>query len=724
MNDMSAACLKTIRFELDADGIALITIDVPGRPMNVLTPDLEADLAAAISCIAAGASIKGVVITSGKANGFIAGADLKDLVTAYGRDTAQQAYARSEKLSSLYRRLESCGKPVAAAINGLALGGGLELCLACHFRVLSDDPRAVLGLPEVKVGLLPGAGGTQRLPRLIGIANALPLMLGGEPVAPQQALKLGMVHALAPPAQLLDSARQWILGGPKPEQPWDVKGFRVPGGAGCLAPHATESFQAGTSRLARSTQRNYPAPLAIASAVFEGTLVPIDVGLRIESKYFAKLLIDPVARNLMRTMFINKNAADKLVRRPPGVARSAVRKLGVLGAGMMGAGIAHVAALAGIEVVLLDATQEQADKGKARSADLLARELQKGRTTQDRIDTALGRIVCTTDYGQLTGCDLVVEAVFENRDVKHAVTQKAAAVLGPHALFASNTSTLPITGLAASFPREEQFIGVHFFSPVERMPLVEVIRGAKTSDATLARTLDFVAQLRKTPIVVNDSPGFFTSRVFGTFVDEGMAMLAEGVEPALIENAARMAGMPVGPLAICDEVTIELQLKVHQQALADGLPERFQRLTAIEVVKKMVELGRIGRRGGAGFYEYPAGGGKRLWAGLGEVFPVRPLQPDAEQLKRRFLFIQALESARCVEENVIADPMDADLGSILGIGFPSWTGGTLSLIETVGVDAFFSDCRRLARHHGARFLPSPALIQRGKANVLYYQEAA
>ncbi|MFP5307583.1 MAG: 3-hydroxyacyl-CoA dehydrogenase NAD-binding domain-containing protein [Gammaproteobacteria bacterium] len=712
--------MDTIRVEVDSDGVALAVIDVPGKPMNVLTPALEDALSLLIERVRGDAAIKGLVITSGKSNGFIAGADLKDLVTAYGRETAQQAYARSQKLSGIYRRLETCGKPVAAAINGLALGGGLELALACHYRVLSDDRKAVVGLPEVKVGLLPGAGGTQRLPRLIGIAQALPIMLDGNPLPPARALELGIVHALQPAERLVDAAKRWVLTSPAAQQPWDAKGFRVPGGAGCLAPHAIESFQIGTSRLARQTQRNYPAPLAISAAVFEGTIVPIDTALRIESKYFAKLLTDPVARNLMRTMFINKGAADKLARRPASVPKAPVRKLGVVGAGMMGAGIAHVAAAAGIEVVLLDATQAQADKGKAYSAQLLAKDVERGRTTQEKANAQLARIVATTDYARLAGCDLVVEAVFENREVKREVTQKAAAVLGADAIFASNTSTLPITGLAKAYPRQTQFIGVHFFSPVERMPLVEIIKGKATGEAALAKALDFVAQLRKTPIVVNDSPGFFTSRVFGTFVDEGMAMLAEGVEPALIENAARMAGMPVGPLAVTDEVTIELQLKVHEQAVADRLPKPFRRLTAIDVVRKMVELGRIGRRGGAGFYDYPAGGRKQLWSGLRELFPPKARQPDVDELRLRFLMIQALEAARCVEEGVIEHAEDADLGSILGIGYPSWTGGVLSYIETVGLQRFVDDCERMAKRLGARFRPSPALRARAAAGAGFY----
>lgn len=718
MNDMS-----TIRFDLGADGVAVLTIDVPGRPMNVLTLEMMADLGRAIERASADDAVKGVVLTSGKPNGFIAGADLKDLVRAFGRETLADSYVRSQQLSGLLRRLETFGKPVAAAINGLALGGGLELCLACHYRALSDSSKAVVGLPEVKVGLLPGGGGTQRLPRLIGIAKALPLMQDGNPIAPAQALSLGIVQALLPAAELVAHCRAWVLANPQTRQPWDDKSFRIPGGSGCNAPHAADTFQAGTSMLMRATRRNYPAPLAISAAVFEGTIVPIDVGLRIESKYFAKLLNGPVARNLIRTLFINKGAADKLDRRPHNIAKSAVRKLGVLGAGMMGAGIAHVAAKYGIEVVLLDSTQQQAERGKQHSATLLEKELARGKTTAERVTAQLGRIQATTDYAALADCDLVVEAVFENREIKGDVTRKAAAVLGAEAVFASNTSTLPITGLAQAYPRPQQFIGLHFFSPVDRMPLVEVIRGCDTNDATVARALDLIAQLRKTPIVVNDSPGFFTSRVFGTFVDEGMLMLQEGVDPVRIENAARIAGMPVGPLAVTDEVTIELQKKVYEQAVADKLPQRFRRASSMPVVEKMIALGRIGRRAGAGFYDY-RDGQKRLWPGLAEHFPVAARQPAVEDLEQRFLIIQALETARCVEEGVISHAADGDLGSILGIGYPSWTGGALSYIETLGLSQFVERCLVLSKRHGARFRPSKWLLERAAADHSFHSEAA
>jgi len=696
----------TLAFDVGADGIVIVTIDVPERPMNVLTPELQADLTVAIERIASSLDVKGAIITSGKRNGFVAGADLKELVTAYDRGvTGAQGAQWSQALSRVYRRLETCGKPVAAALNGLALGGGLELALACHYRVLADDPKAVVGFPEVTVGLLPGAGGTQRLPRLIGVEKSLPLLAQGTSVKPAEAKELGIVHELAPADGVVEAARRWLGSGPGAVQPWDRKGFRVPGGAGILSPGANRAFTAGAALTAKATQHNYPAPIAILSCVFEGTQVPIDTGLSIESKYFGRLLAGPVARNMMRTLFVNKGLADKLARRPADVPKSQVSKVGILGAGMMGAGIAHVSAQAGIDVVLLDTTLELAEKGKRHVAERVCKDA----------EPTLARIRPTADYADLAGCDLVIEAVFENRVIKADVTRRAEDVIPKTATFASNTSTLPITGLAQASLRPKQFIGIHFFSPVEKMPLVEIIVGRRTAPEAIARALDFVAQLRKTPIVVNDSRGFYTSRVFGVFTQEGMAMLAEGVAPALIENAARMAGMPVGPLAVSDEVTIDLQWKVMQQADQD-LGAKYRPPPARDVVRIMVEeLKRPGRRFGGGFYEYPEGAPKHLWPGLSQRFPLRDTQPDVEEVKKRFLYIQALETARCVEEGVITHSADADLGSILGWGFPPWTGGTLSFIDTVGIGPFVDECRRLARLYGPRFRPSRWLTERAKA---------
>ena len=716
---------KTLTLSVDADGIALITIDLPGRPMNVLAPEFNADFAAAVEQVASDAAIKGAVVTSGKSSGFIAGADLKDLVNAYDAGiTPTQAAQASQQISSLFRRMETCGKPFAAAINGVALGGGLELALACHWRVLSDEPNTQIGLPEVKVGLLPGGGGTQRLPRLIGIPSALPLLLQGKSMRPAEALKLGVVHAVAPTAELVQRAREWLLSKADNAavQPWDRKNFRIPGGAGPMASHAPQTFVAGNALTSSMTQNNYPAPTAIMSCVFEGTQLPIDTGLRIESKYFGKLLAGPVARNMTRTLFVNKTAADKLSARPRDVPRGAVAKVGVLGAGLMGAGIAHVSAQAGIEVVLLDNTREQADNGKAGIAKMQAKTLAKGRTTQAKIDALLARITPTADYADLQGCDLIVEAVFEQRQIKADVARKAEAVIPTTAVFGSNTSTLPITGLAQASSRPQQFIGLHFFSPVEKMPLVEIIVGEQTSQATIAKALDYIGQLKKTPIVVHDFPGFYTSRVFGTFVQEGQRMLLDGIAPALIENAAKAAGFPVGPLAVSDEVTLTLQQAIARQHDADGVPVQYRSQVGRAVVDKMVdELKRPGRRQGAGFYDYPADGSpKRLWPGLAQAFPLAPQQPGVDELKQRFLTIMALETARCVEDGVIGNAADADIGSILGIGFPPWTGGTLSYIDTLGAERFVAQCQALAAVHGPRFTPSPWLLARAASGTRFY----
>jgi 3-hydroxyacyl-CoA dehydrogenase/enoyl-CoA hydratase/3-hydroxybutyryl-CoA epimerase len=710
---------NTIRFDVDGDGIATLTIDIPGKSMNVITPEFQADLAAAVARIADDSGIKAAILTSAKRD-FMAGADLKDLVTAYDRGvSAAEAAGFSAELNKLYRKLETCGKPVAAAMNGLALGGGLELALACHYRVLADAPKVVVGLPEVKVGLLPGAGGTQRLPRLIGIANALPLMAEGKHLKPAEALKLGVVHELAPPEAVVERARAWIGSGPEPAAPWDRKGFKVPGGAGQQNPAVAQTFMVGTALAAKVTWRNYPAPLAIMSAVYEGSQLPFDRALAVESKYFGKLLSGPVARNMMRTLFVNKGLADSLARRPEGVPRSKVGRLGVLGAGMMGAGIAYVSAQAGMDVVLLDTSLEAAEKGKGYSRKLLDKGIERGKVSREQADALLAKIHPTTEYADLAGCDLVIEAVFEQRDIKADVTGKAEAVIGKDTVFASNTSTLPITGLAQASKRPRLFIGVHFFSPVDKMPLVEIILGKKTSPEALARALDYVAQLKKTPIVVNDSRGFYTSRVIGTIANEGQAMLAEGVAPALIENAARMAGFPVGPLAVSDEVTLELQWKIMRQTEQD-LGARFVRPVGYDVLRKMIDLGRLGRRQGGGYYEYPSDGAKHLWPGLREHWPVAAEQPDVQEVMKRFLFIEALESARCMEEGVITHPADADLGSILGIGYPAWTGGAISYIETFGIPEFVAECQRLAKRYGPRFKPTRTLRRMAREGQRFY----
>lgn len=709
-----------IRFDVDAAGIATLTIDVQDKSMNVIDPQFVTRLAELVEVVATDTRVKGVILASGKPD-FVAGADLKWLLEDMARKrSAADAYAIHSTTNRILRRMESCGKPVVAAINGTALGGGLEICLACHRRIAARNDKARIGLPEVTLGLLPGGGGTQRLPRLIGVQRALELMTRGNHLAVEEAHSIGIIDEVVDAGRLLDAARAWLLTNPDPVQPWDKRGFRVPGGTGFETPASAQLFTVATALTGKAAGDNYPAPMAIVAAVYEGTQVPIDAGLRIESRYFTQLLLDPVARNMTRTLFVNKQAADKLVRRPAGVPASRVAKLGILGAGMMGSGIAYCSALAGVKTVLLDRSIEDATRGKDYSKNLTGKAVSRGRMGAAQAQALLDLIHPTVDYGDLAGCDLVVEAVFEDREVKRQVIARTEDVVSPETVFASNTSTLPISGLATLSRRPKGFIGLHFFSPVDRMPLVEVILGKETSDEALARALDFVRQIRKTPIVVRDSRGFYTSRVFATFTNEGMALLKDGVHPALIENAAVQAGMPVGPLAVSDEVTIELIYKVDRQSRLD-LGDAYKAPSAIDVVHAMVEREkRPGKRFGSGFYEYPKGRRKHLWPGLGTLWPVAAVQPDVEEVKRRLLYIQALETARCYEEGVIMVPAEADIGALLGWGFPAWAGGTLSLIDTVGASHFVAECKRMARRYGPRFTPTAGLRRMASRGECYF----
>jgi 3-hydroxyacyl-CoA dehydrogenase/enoyl-CoA hydratase/3-hydroxybutyryl-CoA epimerase len=712
---------NTIQYSVDNDGFATLMIDLPGKSMNVLCDEMISDLSDCIEKVAADENVKGAILASAKAT-FVAGADLTELVTAYDRGvTAQQGYEWSRHLNAVLRRMETCGKPFAVAINGLALGGGLELCLAGHYRVMADHPKAQLGLPEVSIGLMPGAGGTQRLPRLTGVEKALPVILQGKKLKPEKALELGVVHEVAPADELLERARSWLAGTPDPVAPWDVKGFRVPGGAGANTPRNSQTYMVGTSLLAGTTQHNYPAPINALAAVYEGCITPIDTALDIESQYFGQLVSGVVARNMMRSLFVHKGAADKLARRPQGIEKSRVTKLGILGAGMMGAGIAYVSARAGMQVVLLDTDLESAERGKAYSDNLLNKAISRGYSTPEKARALLDLIHPTTDYADLDACELVIEAVFENREIKAAVTAKTEAVIPESAIFASNTSTLPITGLAEASQRPESFIGLHFFSPVDKMPLVELIKGEKSSDEAIARGLDYIQQIRKTPIVVNDSPGFYTSRCFSTSTNEGMTMLAEGVNPALIENAAKMAGLPVGPLAVMDEVTLDLGYKITMQNARDqGDSYNFD--SGFPVIKKFVEeLDRKGKRFGKGFYEYPEGEKKHLWAGLSEHYPLAESQPPVDEIINRLLYRQALETARCYEEGVLENAADADVGSIFGWGFPPWTGGTISFIDSVGIEDFVAECDRMAEVYGPRFAVSDWLRQRAEQGETFHK---
>jgi 3-hydroxyacyl-CoA dehydrogenase/enoyl-CoA hydratase/3-hydroxybutyryl-CoA epimerase len=635
----------------------------------------------------------------------------------------EEPFEASMAMKAQLRRLETQGKPVVAALNGHALGGGLEIALACHARIAVDDARLKIGQPEVKFGLLPGGGGTVRLPRLIGAQAALQLMTEGTDLSPQKALSLGLLSALAASREdLLAQARTWVLAhqdGPT-RQPWDEPKFRFPGGDS-RSPAMAQLWTVAPSVAAARTWGNLPALQHIMSCVYEGGLLGFEAACEVESRYFAACVLSPASKNMIGTLWHQLNALKKGASRPAGPPAAKVRKLGVLGAGMMGAGIAYVAAKAGLEVVLLDTTQEGAERGKAWSQGLLDAAVRKGRSSQAKRDALLALITPSTDFAALAGCDLVIEAVFEDRAVKAEVTAKAEAVIGTDAVFASNTSTLPITGLARASARPEHFIGLHFFSPVDKMPLVEIIVGAQTSDATLARAFDFVQQIGKTPIVVNDSRGFYTSRVFATYVMEGIAMLKEGVHPRSIEVAGQQAGMPMPPLALQDEVSLSLSLHVAEQTRkdleAEGRP--IAEHPALSVIRDLCGIGRVGKKVGQGFYDWPAreaatGGHaqeKRLWPGLAERYPVAAQQPEQRELMDRLMFIQANEAARCLEEGVLRSVADGNIGSIMGWGFAPFEGGALQFINARGVGAFVERCRELAARHGPRFEPAAWLVK-------------
>ena len=698
-----------IRYSVDTDGIATLTIDYPGKTMNVIDGDFMNSLSAAIDRVAADSTVKGAILTSAK-DAFVAGADLLAMeanLDSMNNDPIEVLVEKCASLSQLVRRMETCGKPFAAAINGVAMGGGFELCLGCHYRVASDSPALVLGLPEVQVGLLPAAGGTQRLIRLIGILGAMPYLMEGRHVNAAKAKEVGMIHAVVPASELLAAARKWLLETPTAIQPWDVKGFKIPGG-GPLDARVAPSFVVGNTMLQASTYHNLPAPLAIQSCLYEGAQLPIDKALRIESKYMASLTRGTVSRAMVRTLFVNKSKAEKGMHRPAGFAPFKCRKLGMIGAGMMGGGIALVAAQRGIQVVLIDRDQAAADRGKGHAEKVLKRLIEKGRSTQAKADAILALITPTTDYELLRDADMVVEAVFEDRAIKAEVTRRLDAVLPDHCVLATNTSALPISLLAQATQRPERFIGLHFFSPADRMPLVEVIRGRQTSDATLAQALDFIAQLKKTPIVVNDSRGFFTSRFIGAFVDDSIGMVAEGIAPALIENCARHAGMPVGPLAITDELSIELSVHAGE-AQAREFPDAYKPGRSVPVLKQLFEQGRLGKKMGQGFYDYDATG-KRLWKGLAGLYPLRAQQPDPHDMRQRILYVQAVEAARAMEEGVLLAPADGDVGAVLGVGFPAYTGGPFCYMDGIGIAAFVTEADRLADLFGEH-LRAPQLLR-------------
>ena len=719
---------QNFKLETDADGIALVTWDIPAKSMNVLDTTTIEELGAIVDATTADAAVKGVVITSGK-EAFSAGADLSMLEgmnktfaearKTKGEEAAQQMlFDESRKLSQTLRKIETSGKPWVAAINGLALGGAFEVTLACHYRVAAENPKTRLGLPEIKVGLFPGGGGTQRLPRLLQPMDAMQMLLKGEAIDLKKALAQKLIGAIVPAADLIKAAKDWIKAGGKAVAPWDEKGFKLPGGA-VYSKAGMQTFPAGNAILRRETYDNYPAARAIMQCAYEGMMLPMDAALRVESRYFANILQTKEAAAMIRSLFLSMQELTKGARRPQTVPPTKVKKLGIIGAGFMGASVGYVSAKAGIEVVLIDRDQASADKGRAHCRSVIDGLVAKGRAKPADAEALMARVSATADMNALKDCDLVIEAVFEDRGVKAEIYKTAQPLLKDGAIFASNTSTLPINSLAEEFKDQSKFIGIHFFSPVEKMMLVEIIVGKNTGDVALATALDYVRVIGKTPIVVNDSRGFFANRCVLRFTAEGLEMLMEGIPPAMIETTAKMAGMPVGPLSLSDEIALDLVLKIMKATEADlgaQAVDQAQKKLIVEMVEKQE---RMGRKNGKGFYDYPpkGKGSKALWPGLSALIPA-PVDPDTvdiAELKQRFLVVQAVEAARTVEDHVITDVREADVGSILGFGFAPFTGGTLSYIDFMGTKEFVALCHRLEAKYGSRFTP-PKLLEDMAAN--------
>ncbi|WP_311276377.1 3-hydroxyacyl-CoA dehydrogenase NAD-binding domain-containing protein [Methylobacterium sp. WCS2018Hpa-22] len=727
--------LTNFRYDVDADGIALATWDMPGRSMNVFTEEVMSDLHQVIDAVVADPAVKGCVITSGKDN-FSGGADLtmlQGLGQAYEKLKAEKGeeeamrhfFEESRKLTLVFRKLETCGKPFAAAVNGICLGGAFELSLSCHHRVLSDDPKTRVGLPEIKVGLFPGAGGTQRVPRLMQTGDALQMLFKGEQIRPLMAKNMGLVHEVAPKDEIVEKAKAWIKAGGSAVAPWDQPKFKAPSGK-VYSPAGMMIWPPANAIYRRETHDNYPAAKAILASVYEGLQLPMDLALRVESRYFAKILRSKEAAAMIRTLFISMGELNKGARRPKEIAKTSVKRVGVVGAGFMGAGVAYVTANAGMEVILLDQSTEAAEKGKAYAHKLVTDQINKGRAkTADR-EALLARITTSADYADLSSCDLVIEAVFEDPKVKAEVIAKVEAVIGEDVIFASNTSTLPISGLAKASRRAGNFVGIHFFSPVEKMMLVEIIKGEQTGDAALATALDYVRAIKKTPIVVNDSRGFFANRCVGAYLYEGHKMLIEGIPAAMIENAGRQAGMPVGPLSLTDEVAVDLALKIVKATEAQLGAEAIDPAQKALLTTLVEGEGRLGRKNRKGFYDYPEGASKKLWPGLSELQTTRidPDDVDFTELKQRLLVVQALEAARTVGEGVITDPREADVGSILGFGFAPFTGGALSYIDFMGAKAFVALAQGLEAKHGSRFAVPENLLRMAESGGTFYGEAA
>jgi len=706
-------------YEKDDNNIVTITMDMQGKSANTMDDSYIPAMELAVSRLEQDlneGTLSGVIITSAK-DTFFAGGDLNSLL-ALKEEDRESFFTQVETVKSQLRRLETLKVPVVAAINGAALGGGYEIALACHHRIAIDN-KAIVGLPEVQLGLLPGGGGTVRLIRKLGLLTAFPILTEGKQFKAEAALAMTLIDDVADSAEsMIQKAKAWISENPNAQQPWDMRGFKIPGGSPSN-PKIVQMLAIAPSIMRSKTKGLMPAPEAIMSAGVEGAQVDFDTALRIESRYFVNLVLSPVAKNMISTFFFGLNKLNSGASRPKNFERNKVKKVGVLGAGMMGAGIAYCAARAGIEVVLKDVSQENAEKGKSYSDKVLTKQVSRNRLTTDKKEQILSRILATDKAEDLSGCDLVIEAVFESVKLKHQVAQEVENIVNSDAVIASNTSTLPITELAKGVNNSENFIGLHFFSPVDKMPLVEIICGKNTSDSTLAKAFDFVLQIKKTPIVVNDSRGFYTSRVFSTFLDEGAALLEDGVAPIVIENLASGAGMPVGPLAQQDEVSQRLAWEIlsankkYMQSKGLALEES----SAERVVGKMVnEHERLGKAFGGGYYDYAKDGTKQLWSKLAEVFPAKENNISHDDVKERLLFRQAIESVKCLEENVLRSVLDGNIGSVFGIGFPPHTGGAFQYINSYGLNNFINRAQVLIEKYGERFTPPQLLITKAQAN--------
>jgi 3-hydroxyacyl-CoA dehydrogenase/enoyl-CoA hydratase/3-hydroxybutyryl-CoA epimerase len=707
--------MSGFNYEKDAEGIVTVTMDMDG-PVNAMNGEYREELGRTVDRLEKEQDLTGVIFASAKST-FFAGGDLRELLAA-APGTEATFMATLEAMKQQFRRLEKLAVPVVAAINGAALGGGYEIALACNRRIVLNLPTAVVGLPEVTLGLLPGGGGIVRLVNLLGLEKALPYLLEGTRAKPAEALEVGLVDEIIDrPEDLIPAAKTYIkTHAGAGAQPWDHKNHKIPGGT-AASPHVAQLIAAAAATLSKKTRGLLPAPERVLAVAAEATIVDFDTALRIESRGLTYLVMTPQAKNIINTMFFQMNEVHGGASRPKGIASSKIRKLGVLGAGMMGQGIAYVSARAGIEVILRDVTLDAARKGKDYSEKLLQAAIEKGRMDESGKAETLRLIKPTVDAADLAGCELIIEAVFENLELKAQVTKETERYLSAGGVFATNTSTLPIGLLAKAAQRPENFIGIHFFSPVDKMRLVEIIRGDETSPNALAAAFDYARQIGKTAIVVNDSLGFFTSRTFGTYLDEGARLLKEGVNPILIENLGRQIGMPAAPLAVQDEVSQELTRKVAETQRAMGVfNSKADNSVSTEVCELLIrEYGRGGRYHGGGYYEYPPGEEKYLWPKLLELFHDKNVLLPERDIKDRLLFRQVIESIKCLQEGVLRSVADGNVGSILGIGAPMWTGGFIQFVNTFGLERFAQRSAELAKRYGPRFAPPELLVRKAAA---------